>query len=326
MKLISPYGNSETSASLREGKQWYKGSLHNHTHKITGEKGLTPPAEAAQIYKSAGYDFIALTDHDGRLPTLSWPGTNWESELPDDFVVIIGYEASYPNAHVNCLNCLPEDIPVKPGESGFVDAVHKAGGLAFLNHPSKWNDTPEVVRKAPNLKHLDGLEIYSGARVRDTNKALATKLWDGCLSRGLSLWGFANPDCHNYDTSLPDSPFNGYNVALSTTLTKDALINALKQGSFYASTGVEVESIKVTEKEIIVIAKNASLVKFIGRNGKILKTVEGNSGQYLPDGTEGYVRVELFNTEPSFPSLTDMPQRAWLQPIFVSFSSGRQYW
>ncbi len=308
MKLISPYSNNE-------GKQQYKGTLHNHTHKLTDRK-LTPPVEAANIYKSAGYDFVALTDHDNRLPTLSWFQSNWEGDLPDDFVVIVGHEAGYPGAHINCLNCLPEDISVKPGEPGFIKAVHEVGGLAFLNHPYKWNDTPEVVCDSPDLKHLDGLEIYSGARVAK-EMAMATKLWDGCLSHGLPLWGFANPDCHNYDTSWADSPFNGYNVVLSQSLTKDALMDALKQGSFYASTGIEVENIEVTDSDITVTSKNASLVKFIGGNSKILKTVEGNSGRYSPDGSEGYVRVELENTVSCFPGLTEMPQKAWLQPIFM---------
>jgi len=310
MKLISPYSNNEE-------KKQYKGTLHNHTHKITSKKGLAPPAEAAHIYKSAGYDFIALTDHDGRLPTLSWPQTDWESDLPDDFVVIVGYEASYPGAHINCLDCLPDAIPIKPGEPGFIAAICQAGGLAFLNHPSKWNDTPEIVCDSPDLKRLNGLEIYSGARVRDENRALATKLWDECLARGLPLWGFANPDCHNYETNLPDSPFNGYNVVLSQSLTKGDVMNSLKQGSFYASTGVEVENIDITNFGITVTAINASLVKFIGGNGKILKTVEGSSGSYSPDGSEGYVRVELENTVSCFPGLTDIPQRAWLQPIFM---------
>ena len=314
MKLISPYCNSE-------GKYWYKGTLHNHTHKITSEKGLAPPAEAARIYKAAGYDFIALTDHDSKLPTLSWPQTDWKSDLPEDFVVIIGHEASYPGAHINCLNCLPEDVGVKPGEPGFIEAVHQAGGLAFLNHPAQWNDTPEVICDSPDLKHLDGLEIYSGARIGDENRALATKLWDKSLARGLSLWGFANPDCHNYDTSLPDSPFNGYNVVLSQSLTEASLMNALKQGKFYASSGVEVESIEITAAEIMVTAKNASLVKFIGANGEILKTVAGNSGCYNPNGSEGYVRVEMENTASCFPGLTEIPQKAWLQPIGISVTS-----
>ena len=319
MKLISPYSNTELPLrpSTQEGKQWYKGTLHNHTHKITSERGLAPPVEVAHIYKSAGYDFIALTDHDGRLGGLSWPQTDWESDLPDGFVVITGYEASYPGAHINCLNCLPEEVCVKPGEPGFIEAVHKAGGLTFLNHPSKWNDIPEIIYDSADLQHLDGLEIYSGARIVK-EIALATKLWDGCLSHGLPLWGFANPDCHNYNTSLPDSPFNGYNVVLCQSLTKGDLMNALKEGSFYASTGVEVENIETTGSEIIVTTRNASKVKFIGANGNILRTVEGSSGRYAPGGDEGYVRVELENTMSCFPGLTEMPQRAWLQPILIS--------
>ena len=42
------------------GKIWYKGNLHTHT---TNSDGAYTPEETIALYKSKGYDFLALTDH-----------------------------------------------------------------------------------------------------------------------------------------------------------------------------------------------------------------------------------------------------------------------
>ena len=42
------------------GKIWYKGNLHTHT---TNSDGAYAPEETIALYKSKGYDFLALTDH-----------------------------------------------------------------------------------------------------------------------------------------------------------------------------------------------------------------------------------------------------------------------
>ena len=44
----------------KKGKKWYKVGLHLHT---TVSDGVVEPAEMARIYKNAGYDAVAMTDH-----------------------------------------------------------------------------------------------------------------------------------------------------------------------------------------------------------------------------------------------------------------------
>ena len=57
---------------------WYKGNLHMHTTRSDGHRD---PAEAVEIYRRNGYDFIALTDHRRPGVTLE-PGTEGD---PDDW-------------------------------------------------------------------------------------------------------------------------------------------------------------------------------------------------------------------------------------------------
>ena len=42
------------------GNKWYKGNLHTHTTVSDGKKS---PEDTKALYRSLGYDFIALTDH-----------------------------------------------------------------------------------------------------------------------------------------------------------------------------------------------------------------------------------------------------------------------
>ena len=44
---------------LRDGN-WYKGNLHTHT---TQSDGAVSPEEMMACYRKAGYDFLALSDH-----------------------------------------------------------------------------------------------------------------------------------------------------------------------------------------------------------------------------------------------------------------------
>lgn len=53
-----------TSLSMRgfsETGQWYKGNLHCHT---TNSDGRLTPAEAVELFRSHGYHFLCLSDHD----------------------------------------------------------------------------------------------------------------------------------------------------------------------------------------------------------------------------------------------------------------------
>ena len=43
-----------------QGRSWFRGNLHTHTTVSDGRK---TPDETAAIYRAAGYDFLALTDH-----------------------------------------------------------------------------------------------------------------------------------------------------------------------------------------------------------------------------------------------------------------------
>ncbi|MBR2262926.1 MAG: hypothetical protein IJ917_01045, partial [Firmicutes bacterium] len=48
----------------QNGNTWYKGNLHMHTQVSDGD---LPFEEAVALYRKAGYDFLAITDHRKRF-------------------------------------------------------------------------------------------------------------------------------------------------------------------------------------------------------------------------------------------------------------------
>jgi hypothetical protein len=130
------------------------------------------------------------------------------------------------------------------------------------------------------------------------------------------MWGFANDDCHSFDPAGADSPFNGFNVAWTRDLTREAVLEALREGRFYASSGIVVDHIDVTASTLRVRAKAATYIRVIGRGGRELASADAGELTYELDGSERWLRVELQNDTRVVPEKT-YTQQAWLQPIFV---------
>lgn len=290
--------------------------MHNHTVSSNGP--VVSPREVRRVYEEAGYQFAAITDHDRRADQVPWTDDDYEVDEPGVFALLRGHEASFPNDHVNCIGCQPEDLTKAPGQAGFVDEAREAGALVFMNHPARYNKRPKLVVDDPEFRLLHGLEVYSGARVERSGSRgpLAVRLWDACLACGLRLWAFASADCHNYDFKLPDSPTNGYVVAFADAIERTSIMDALHSGRFYASSGVDVKSVRLANGKLEVASTNADTITFIGRGGTLSKR-NGPSASYRIRGDEDYVRAECQRDEPCFAAAGAPPQTAWLQPLWL---------
>jgi hypothetical protein len=149
-------------------------------------------------------------------------------------------------------------------------------------------------------------------------------LWDTLLSQGRIAWGVASDDTHEYhapDDREAPTPGKGWIVIRAASLTVAALMESLREGRFYASTGVELESYSADAAGISIKIKPArewapSLVpsaryttRFIGEGGKVLAEVVGRSPQYRFRGGERYVRAVITDSD---------GRRAWTQPVFAT--------
>ncbi len=311
----------------------YRASLHNHTFKDGAPTAR--PSVALGVYRQCGIPVVAITEHDRRIHTdrditagnVPWTDEHWTHDY-EDGVLLRGFEASFPDDHVNVLGVdyfdVAEDpcsrtgtIVGEPGDPGYVSGMHDRGAVIILNHPAAWNDAPDHVLTDDNLRQCDGIEIYNGSRCSDADRAVATPLWDACLTRGERFWGLANSDNHRYDFTETARPTNGWNVLFLDELTPRAVLDALRSGTFYASSGLEVDEISVDDKAYTVTAAAAETIRFIGDDGAILATAAGGTASYAFSGEESYVRVECEADSRPHPA-SDVPVRAWLQPVFVS--------
>jgi hypothetical protein len=89
-------------------------------------------------------------------------------------------------------------------------------------------------------------------------------------------------------------------------------MEALERGDFYASTGVVLDDVRATGKDLTVRVKTAGATKyrvqFIGRGGRIVHEATEPDATYSFRGDEGYVRAKIIDSN---------GRVAWVQPTPV---------
>lgn len=289
VQLRSPYLSGDFT--------WLKGNLHTHTTLSDGER---PPAEVIADYDRRGYDFLAISDHDTYVP----PG---EYQHLTNMVLLPGVEVTAMGPHVLQIGIQERLEPVADRQR-VLDAINARHGLAVFNHPNwEWtfNHFPQELMQ--DLEGAIGLEVYNGVIERLEGTALASDRWDRLLSLGKWLWGFGNDDSHKAsDAGI------AWNVVQATERSPGAILDALRQGRFYASTGVEIDAVEVDGRNVCVRARNAQRIRFLTRWGAIRASVDGSSADWaVPDDPQvasqwRYVRVECYG---------EGGKMAWAQPI-----------
>jgi hypothetical protein len=379
--------------------RWWKGNLHTHSLWSDGDEF---PELAIEWYKSHGYNFLAMTDHNVVPDEVRWMGVAeaeergaglervrqvmgeawietrqvgdtlqvrlrtpseiapWFEE-PGRFLLVPGEEISDSfedkQIHINGAN-LVETILPRGGSSvaeviaNDVTAIREqgrtSGRLVFaqLNHPNfTW---------AIEAGHLAGMpavdpegpaffEVYNGHfLVRNAGDSLHPStdgLWDLALTdrlrRGAGiLYGVGTDDTHDYHMESPHGgaqPGRGWVVVRADTLSTEALIRAMLAGDFYASSGVELDSIRREEGRLVVAIRPEAGVtyrtRFIGTSvhadrpeevGIVFAEVEGPRAEYRFLGDELYVRARVISSKPKENAPLERDgevETAWVQPM-----------
>jgi hypothetical protein len=310
-----------TGVSASQAKlKWYKGNTHTHTLNSDGD---STPDEVVRWYREHNYQFLVLTDHNYLT---SVEGLNALHGADEKFLVIKGEEVTdefeKKPIHINSLN--PVSL-VKPqgGTSVLnamqrdVDAIRAARGVPHINHPNfHWAITAEDLRQLNNNKLF---EIYNGhPQVNNLGGGGVPgleEMWDIVLSSGRLLYGIAVDDAHVFKRPWDknaSTPGHGWVYVRAESLSPNAIMTALEQGDFYASTGVELSDYEASPKQLKITIKETKYskyrVQFIGRGGNILKDLTTNPAVYAVQGNEGYVRAKVLESNGQF---------AWTQPVQV---------
>lgn len=277
--------------------RWVRGSIHGHSSEHSGCSSV-PLAESIARYHAAGARFVAVTDHD-HVTDLSALRVRYP-----DMVFLEGFEYSrtenvlFVGEKVPPLHTLPIQQAMRGAD----------GLLTVICHPRP--SRSRVYWTVEMILALDpppvGIEVYNGhyqgphGIVRDPNP-LYTDTWDALLDRGVRVWGFANDDFHD-----PSDFGRAYNMVNVEELSAAALLQAMKAGRFYATTGLLLEALAVDGTSIRVGLAEPAAGRFVGPGGRILAAAEGRAFEYTWKG-EPRVRFEA----------EGRAGRIFLQPFFA---------
>ena len=132
-----------------------------------------------------------------------------------------------------------------------VDAIRRVRGVPHINHPNfRWAFTTEELRQVRNMRLL---EIFNGhPQVNNLGGGGVPGLeevWDAILSSGTLMYGIAVDDAHTFKqpgNPAVAGPGRGWVMVRAERLEARAILQALEDGRFYASTGVELSDYVAT--------------------------------------------------------------------------------
>ena len=293
-----------------------KGGLHCHT---TRSDGQGTPEEVMRLHAQNGYDFLAITDH---------RKYNFTNFAPDTGMVVIpGMEidANIPDfTGVHCYHTVVLGLPKEMGNpyeqdqlfasrlvdtqeqfQEMLDMHHAAGQMTMYCHP-EWSNTP--AREFDRLKGNFAMEIWNSGCVIDNGLDTDAAYWDELLMQGQKLYGCATDDGHPMYHHC-----KGW-VRVNAEKNVPAILEALKNGAFYASTGPEIYDFYVKDGVVAVDCSPCATIDF--RNGQFpcprLHSEEGGLTHHEftvnPKWDWRYIRAVVTDAK---------GRKAWTNPIFA---------
>jgi len=235
---------------------WYKGNTHLHSQASDGGKTRE---ELAALYASSGYDFIAYTDH-----WVSSDVSTAAAPLPLmllDGIELDGFDETGSYYHVVCLGTTSGLMR----EDGFEQALNSArdqGALLILAHPHWCGNTFDEA----NRWHFDGVEVYNHVCHWLNGKSSGAIHWNAMLKVNPGTLGFAVDDAH----LRPEHPTwnGGWIVVNSHELSQPAILDAIRQGNFYASCGPSIQALDFDGETLHVTSSPVRYVRLVGPNSK----------------------------------------------------------
>lgn len=297
---------------LPQAGQFYKANLHCHTVLSDGH---WTKEQVKEEYQKRGYSVVAFTDH---------RHYGWHPELMDDsFIPLAAYEAdlnepfpasgSFQRVRTYHLNFYDTDPQARGGFTAlqppqvygdlnalnnFIAEQNANGFLCCYNHPY-WS--LQCYDDYKDLKGVFAMEIYNHGCELDGLYGYAPQSYDEMLrASGKPLFCVATDD--NHDSYEPGDPlcdsFGGWIMLKLPELSYQAVITALKTGTFYASTGPELHALYIEDGKLHVQCSPVEKIYVVtqGRGCKMKLAPTGQNGLteavFPLTGEEGYIRVD----------------------------------
>lgn len=289
-----------------ETTPWYKANFHTHTTVSDGKKS---PEEAEALFREAGYDILALSDHCKVSP----------AKIEKDFIRLSAteldtfYGENRECFHIIGLN-IPEGTTFAPSlktahPQVLIDHIRALGGLPYLAHPQWSLNQPEDIIA---LRGIFATEVYNTASTLPNNadRADSSQILDLVARKGCLIPQIAADDCHWYKGEHCRS----FTMVQAEEFTVEGILKALEQGHFYASQGPRIHQVEIEESTVTVSCSECvtaifySNLPWVTARSKI--TPEGATEYtYQIQPNDRFVRIELIDKDGN---------KAWISPFAVN--------
>jgi hypothetical protein len=292
-RLIHPYG-------ALTGGEWLKGNLHAHTTQSDGSRS---PQAVIDDYAGRGYGFLMLSDHEVLTSEEIYRG--WDSR---GLILIPGNEIA-GGSHLLHVDADRRVLPVASRQeilNAIADAAAATGrGFAIVNHPN-WEAqfNHASIEQMREWTGYLGMEIFNGVVGRLDGSQYALDKWDLLLSEGRRVWGFANDDSHRGTEEVG----LGWNQAYVKHRSVRGVVEALRNGRFYASTGVVIKSIQVEGLRVRIETENAHRIVGVQNTGRRFAVTDQSVIDVEVPARAKYARFACWGCG---------EQMAWTQPFFI---------
>lgn len=260
---------------ISSGARQYKANLHCHS---TLSDGSLPPEALIRAYREQGYSILCITDHEAPYDHTDASDsdflmlTGYEAYIrPSPNCTIDRYG---PEIHLNLLAKDPHNTTFigfdpnfckymppetaaqrrKAGDLGprryerdyiqkFIDQARENGYLVAYNHPCWSMESEEEILAYTGCFSL---EVFNTGSMCTNGLEHNMALYDRMLRMGKFLYCHGADDNHNHAPfgSPQCDSFGSWTMILAEELTYPAVIRALEQGRFYASTGPAVTCLR----------------------------------------------------------------------------------
>ena len=250
--------------------EFRKAQLHLHTSNSKDVSEKIPVHETILKYKDAGYHFVVITDHD--------IVTTYSDLNSSDFICLPGMELTIPflfwplGKHLVVINPHREFPSASSGKISlgkFNSAKLAENSFILPAHPN-WRGN-----LGTGFWYLNDFRAIPGCQLLEIFNVHSDSSWDLSLWHNLlkvqgyqkPIWGVAVDDTDNGKALN-----KGWIMVKTETISEEALLKALKNGNFYATTGPSAD-FQVSNGIIEVRTDRQCQIQFINQQNSTVVSI-----------------------------------------------------
>lgn len=290
--------------------RFYRGNLHTHS---TRSDGRLSPEAVCQFYKDMGYDFLAITDH--FMESYRYPITDTTPYRTPTFTTLLGAElhAGLTSVgevwHILAVGLPPDFAPNLPDETGPGIAARALASGAFVvcAHPA-WYALSE--KDVIDLGNVHAIETINAISDDHSDRIDSWYMIDTMLAQGRHYTAIATDDAHFQDRH--SDRVRGWVWVKAETLTPETILDSLKKGWFYSSTGPQIHDLRIDNNTLRIRCSPASSIFVTGKGSRAVY----KHGKGMIDA-----ELSLANLKSPYCRVTVRDQhggRAWTNPIWLT--------